>query len=88
MVLDGLVSLVFWLVWMVWFFLVISYIGWTYNLDITLEAEIRHAGSTHKNRIIQWVLDGLVGLDLIWFVWFDFSQPYNYFGWKFDLGIT
>ena len=60
MVLDGLVSLVFWLVWMAWFFLAISYPGWTYNLDIPLEAEI--------NRIIQWVLDGLVGLDLVWFV--------------------
>ena len=49
-----------------------SYLGWIYNLDITKEAEIRHAGSTCKNRIIQWVLNGLIGLVfyLVWLVCF------------------
>ena len=32
------------------------------NLDITYEAEIWYAVSTHKNKIIQVVLDGLVWL--------------------------
>ena len=43
-----------------------------YNLDTTQEAEIWYEGSTHKNKIIQVVLESWVGLvfGLVWLVWF------------------
>ena len=61
----------FWTVWLVWFLVWFgcsgfsqpySYLGWIYKLDITQKAEIRHACSTHKNRISQGLLNSLVAL--------------------------
>ena len=84
----------FWTVWLFWFLVWFgwfgfsqpySYLGWTYKLDITQETEIRHTDSTHKNRIIQGVLNSLVD---IWFGWFGFSQPYDCLWWKYNLDIT
>ena len=84
----------FWTVWLFWFLVWFgwfgfsqpySYLGWIYKLDITQETEIRHTDSTHKNRIIQGVLNSLVD---IWFGWFGFSQPYSYLGWTYNLDIT
>ena len=48
-----------------YFFCRKSYHWWKYKWHITLEAEIRHLGSTHKNKIIQGVFD-LVGIGLTW----------------------
>ena len=84
----------FWTVWLFWFLVWFgwfgfsqpySYLGWIYKLDITQETEIRHTDSTHKNRIIQGVLNSLVD---IWFGWFGFSQPYDCLWWKYNLDIT
>ena len=59
----GLVSLIF-----------LSHIAILGGNDKIYESEIWHVGlgSTRKNKIIQWVLDDLVGLvfDLAWWVWF------------------
>ena len=51
-VFGGCVSLV-WLVWF-GFFQAYSYLGQKYNLDITKETEIWHAGSTQQNKTIRW----------------------------------
>ena len=42
-----------------------SYHWWKNNWHISLKAEIRHLGSTHKSKIIQGVFD-LVGIGTTW----------------------
>ena len=47
------------LIWVGWFGFSQPFnnLGWKYNLHITYEAIILHTGLTHKNMLIQVVLD-------------------------------